>query len=283
MKDAFTLIELLVVIAIIAILAAILYPVFAQAKAAAKGSQEISNVKQDGLAIIMYAGDSDDVLPFSMDSAWQKTWASITQPYAKSYGIYRSPFDTNTGFGQTWIDSSWAGITISLATNSLLKNWGSSNDASNPAVLRGLFAPTAQIVGDADAGAHWIDKAAQTTTAVTKPAETIMLGAKYNTDVLKAGGWGNMTAFCGSSFMAYKANNGTPPDGNWDWCAPTEIPNGRLAAATYPQGPTGAVSMGKANVGSFVYSDGHAKQLDPKKTDPDPENQPGDNMWDALR
>lgn len=59
---AFTLIELLVVIAIIAILAAILFPVFAQAKAAAKKTQNISNMKQIGLATILYAGDYDDMM-----------------------------------------------------------------------------------------------------------------------------------------------------------------------------------------------------------------------------
>jgi prepilin-type N-terminal cleavage/methylation domain-containing protein len=63
MKRAFTLIELLVVIAIIAILAAILFPVFAQAKTAAKKTAAISNQKQIGLGLIMYAGDSDDKYP----------------------------------------------------------------------------------------------------------------------------------------------------------------------------------------------------------------------------
>ncbi len=63
MKRAFTLIELLVVIAIIAILAAILFPVFAQAKAAAKKTAAISNQKQIGLGLIMYMGDADDKYP----------------------------------------------------------------------------------------------------------------------------------------------------------------------------------------------------------------------------
>ncbi|HZH99153.1 MAG TPA: prepilin-type N-terminal cleavage/methylation domain-containing protein, partial [Fimbriimonadaceae bacterium] len=70
-KSAFTLIELLVVIAIIAILAAILFPVFAQAKEAAKKAATISNMKQNAVAFVMYAGDNDDVLPFALtpDSA----------------------------------------------------------------------------------------------------------------------------------------------------------------------------------------------------------------------
>lgn len=67
MKKAFTLIELLVVIAIIAILAAILFPVFAQAKTAAKKTAAISNGKQVGLAIIQYMADHDDTFPRNDD------------------------------------------------------------------------------------------------------------------------------------------------------------------------------------------------------------------------
>jgi prepilin-type N-terminal cleavage/methylation domain-containing protein len=63
MNRAFTLIELLVVIAIISILAAILFPVFAQAREAARKTQCASNVRQMGLAITMYAQDYDEVLP----------------------------------------------------------------------------------------------------------------------------------------------------------------------------------------------------------------------------
>ena len=72
MKRAFTLIELLVVIAIIAILAAILFPVFAQAKLAAKKTSGLNQVKQIGLATNIYLGDYDDVLPpyrFSVSNA----------------------------------------------------------------------------------------------------------------------------------------------------------------------------------------------------------------------
>jgi prepilin-type N-terminal cleavage/methylation domain-containing protein/prepilin-type processing-associated H-X9-DG protein len=65
LKKAFTLIELLVVIAIIAILAAILFPVFAQAKDAAKKTQSISNVKQIGTATMLYSGDYDDMYSHS--------------------------------------------------------------------------------------------------------------------------------------------------------------------------------------------------------------------------
>jgi len=85
---AFTLIELLVVIAIIAILAAILFPVFAQAKQAAKRTATISNVKQNALAVTMYASDSDDVVPL----VWQR-WPEnlfiiqLLYPYTKNIDL----------------------------------------------------------------------------------------------------------------------------------------------------------------------------------------------------
>ena len=65
MKRAFTLIELLVVIAIIAILAAILFPVFAQAKESAKAIAALSNTKQMGTGVNIYLADSDDTFPLA--------------------------------------------------------------------------------------------------------------------------------------------------------------------------------------------------------------------------
>jgi prepilin-type N-terminal cleavage/methylation domain-containing protein len=59
-KNGFTLIELLVVIAIIAVLAAILFPVFAQARASARNTADMSNVRQLGMATMMYAQDNDE-------------------------------------------------------------------------------------------------------------------------------------------------------------------------------------------------------------------------------
>ena len=88
-RRAFTLIELLVVIAIIAILAAILFPVFAQAKAAAKKSACLSNVKQIALGFTMYAGDYEDML-----APWTAN-ACGTEPAVNGGGAFDTAYIYN--------------------------------------------------------------------------------------------------------------------------------------------------------------------------------------------
>jgi len=90
----FTLIELLVVIAIIAILASILFPVFAQAKLAAKKTSDLSNLKQVGLSLFMYGNDFDDFFPNSCeDGLKDQTYvmAALLRPYVKSVPIWKDP------------------------------------------------------------------------------------------------------------------------------------------------------------------------------------------------
>jgi len=91
---AFTLIELLVVIAIIAILAAILFPVFAQAKVAAKKAASVSNMKQIGLAHFMYMNDYDDSFATSWAKGWVGDWSFFVQPYMKNTKILLEPLRT---------------------------------------------------------------------------------------------------------------------------------------------------------------------------------------------
>lgn len=92
-RRGFTLIELLVVIAIIAILAAILFPVFAQAKTAAKKSANISNLRQLSMAVQMYATENEGYpMHGSLSSAVPRTrWPDYLYPYVKNEAIFNGP------------------------------------------------------------------------------------------------------------------------------------------------------------------------------------------------
>lgn len=118
-RAGFTLIELLVVIAIIAILAAILFPVFAQARDAARKTTCVSNCRQIGAAMAMYRQDYDEVMPNHGNCATQTApmaqWDFV--PYVKNVGVWRCPSDstivrvdpTATNHCQRWFSYSYYG------------------------------------------------------------------------------------------------------------------------------------------------------------------------------
>ena len=124
-NKAFTLIELLVVIAIIAILAAILFPVFAQAKAAAKKTADLSNMKQSALAAQIYSGDSDDVsaangegwLYINGGAAAAGDWATVT-PYLN--------YPENGDGGRFGRFGAGAGAPLGFMDPEAGQNWGRS-------------------------------------------------------------------------------------------------------------------------------------------------------------
>ena len=110
-KPGFTLIELLVVIAIIAILAAILFPVFAQAREQARGATCKSNLKQVSMGILMYLQDYDETTPTHNDAyceggrpPQEVHWSphGLIFPYVKNHGVLRCPSDTGVRAPVTW-------------------------------------------------------------------------------------------------------------------------------------------------------------------------------------
>lgn len=103
MRRGFTLIELLVVIAIIAILAAILFPVFARAREKARQTACLSNVKQLTLAMMQYAQDYDEVFPyFQANPARGEPWWNVTQPYCNNEQILQCPSRPASGSTTYW-------------------------------------------------------------------------------------------------------------------------------------------------------------------------------------
>jgi len=181
-RRAFTLIELLVVIAIIAILAAILFPVFAQAKEAAKKTQAISNSKQAGTAMAMYMADYDDSHPmantggiFPQVIGWgygppDSVPGQQLYPYQKNWRILVDPMDPWQGDNQRIADHcQYMGCTVDNATAEqkgyalgVRSNIGYNYAFFSPWVYR----PSTQYVGSVSTNGG----------QVGNPASTIMWG-----------------------------------------------------------------------------------------------------------
>jgi prepilin-type N-terminal cleavage/methylation domain-containing protein/prepilin-type processing-associated H-X9-DG protein len=156
-RKAFTLIELLVVIAIIAILAAILFPVFAQAREAARKTSCLSNLKQMGLAMLMYTEDFDEKMVlweqgsgnlFFDSQGFALSYDRILQPYLKNNVISGCPSDlSDKGFapyGGVYAKRSYA------IPGNIGGNWcnTSTNPEPNPPVLAQMAEPTYTIMLD---------------------------------------------------------------------------------------------------------------------------------------
>lgn len=243
-KRAFTLIELLVVIAIIALLAAILFPVFARARENARRTACQSNMKQMGLAFIQYSQDYDEKYPNGtlgavVGSAYNQFgtgWGAQVLPYTKSTQLYKCPSETMRA--RTDI-ANW--FVVSYSYNFAIASGGSSGVASAVSSFTSP-AKTVMLLEVTDSGGQLeipggVETDMVTTASTGEPG--VIYGRGYNTGTI---GWyatGPMGGRGGT----------TTTDPNW------------MFNGNYHQEP-GSYFQGKGRHlegSNFLLADGHVK------------------------
>ena len=261
-KKAFTLIELLVVIAIIAILAAILFPVFAQAKEAAKKTSCMSNEKQVTLGILLYQNDYDDYFPYGT-MAWSffygqsqgsanywwgdAQWAPIISPYVKNVGIFGCPDDVDGG-KITPNPNAWEGIMMSYAVNGLRTVWTASG--------------TGYCLGVMCEDGPGVNGQVVSSSGVNQPSSVILLSENWSSQMATAGDQINYSNFFGGIFTGSQ------------YYEALQLPNqcgtanGATACSSFPYGVNGGVSTHGGNMANFAFTDGHTKSMTPARTVP---------------
>lgn len=268
---AFTLIELLVVIAIIAILAAILFPVFAQAKAAAKKTSSISNNKQLSLGAIMYAGDSDDVVP---EGSWGNLSGAFVYFPGPDYGfipwshqVY--PYTKN---GDICVDPQIGpGVKAPAGFNALASTILAPQYGINPYLLQNATYPYL--------AADQVHYGPRSLSSISRPADTVFLSQKYSSSEQQgspdsaANAWYGYWAFGGADAGGgwFLTNSIDPPDcaagGNLQICAAGWNQNGfyqgELKGVEAAGAWTGGASMRGAKLMVVSFTDGHVASKAP--------------------
>jgi prepilin-type N-terminal cleavage/methylation domain-containing protein len=242
-RRAFTLIELLVVIAIIAILAAILFPVFAQAKLAAKKTVALANAKQISLASQMYQNDNDDALLksyYGFPSEPTCDWGSVSGDYYNWRWALNPYLAKSTGI-------------ISDPTNPFQDNayWTFANGGGGQpnSYLPSVWAVNTALIGFANGGCAFGNdnkNGLSSLSSVQDVAGTILMTPSRVQWNDLPWDWGTYYGALGGPTV------GNPYNG---WCEVTNMGTGSTVCPAAGNGPIHAV--GKQV--TFVWADGHAK------------------------
>ncbi|MGV3614702.1 MAG: prepilin-type N-terminal cleavage/methylation domain-containing protein [Fimbriimonas sp.] len=254
-NHAFTLIELLVVIAIIAILAAILFPVFAQAKAAAKHTTCVSNVKQQGMGMVMYSTDNDDVLPM----AFQTTDTNYTTTPPPDAGLLAQTGDkcwtwADTATGCFW---TWGQTTYPYhKSGEIFRDGGGSNARGNPGVANygANFALTGTPIWNTN---HpW----PQSTTSLDDIANKVLISESGNYlvdhNTFRVPGWGAFNYVPGECTNGFGKATTVSPEIDCISGDPTSWDSanvGKIASDLAKGRHAGGLTVG--------WADGHAKSI----------------------
>ena len=233
-RRAFTLIELLVVIAIIAILAAILFPVFAQAREKARQISCLSNLKQLGLGMMQYVQDNDELFPGSY--YYGLGWAEEIYPYVKSVNVYQCPDDSRTPDSNA---TNYYPDKLSYVENVHIADYpATSVELATPCNLSQLAAPTTTVL---------LYEGQDSYTGYFGP------GSSSNNAAYPSN-WTRLypMSCCGPAMD----NQSMVGEGSGDWyTVPIEVDRHVEDA----KGSNGLINSGHLN---FLAADGHAKYLD---------------------
>ncbi len=273
-RIGFTLIELLVVIAIIAILAAILFPVFQKVRENARRASCISNEKQLGLAFVQYSQDGDEKYP---NGSWVRFsqehegvgWAGQLYSYVKSTGVYKCPDDSTSGAAATATTQATYPVSYSYNGLNICRDNGLNNSSTGIASgLPAFVSPAKTVLLYETTG----DAAVITDSAETLPPPYNTAGT--NTKGIQMSGIGNgyenydahnsvnqyVTGFISPSYGTTKAGlhtdgaNYLMADGHVKWLRPSGISYGYPALNSANPQRTDNGSPSAEGTGGSVYA-----------------------------